>query len=132
MGIGTLDTDAQPFDSYNALPELKRSARVTDAQKQTDALKQYEGRQLEVLWIENSRGELEPATLEAIDRNITDEYTLEDGVWYEGIIDSVTKSYAKVRFDEDDVTKQLNLFKEFEGSKRLSNFLEEGVAWKWV
>jgi hypothetical protein len=70
-----------------------------------------------VLWIEDSRGELEPATLEAIDRNITDEYTLEDGVWYEGIIDSVTRSYAKVRFDEDGVTKQLNLFKEFEGSK---------------
>ena len=53
-------------------------------------------------------------------------------MWYEGIVDSVTKSYAKVRFDEDNVTKQLNLFKEFEGSKRLSNFLEEGVAWKWV
>ena len=27
---------------------------------------------------------------------------------------SVTKSYAKVRFDEDGVTKQLNLFKERE------------------
>ena len=53
MGDRTIDTDAQPFDSYNALPDLKRSARVTDAQKQTDALKQYEGRQLEVLWIEN-------------------------------------------------------------------------------
>ena len=64
--------------------------------------------------------------------NITDEYTLDDGVGYEGIVESVTKSYAKVRFDEDNVTKQLNLFKEFEGSKRLSNFLEEGKAWKWV
>ena len=85
-----------------------------------------------MLWIEDSRGELEPATLDAIERNITDEYTLEDGVWYEGIIDSVTKSYAKVRFDEDGVTKQLNLFKEREGSRRLSNFLEEGKAWKWV
>ena len=51
---------------------------------------------------------------------------------YEGIVESVTKSYAKVRFDEDNVTKQLNLFKEFEGSKRLSNFLEEGKAWRWV
>ena len=70
--------------------------------------------------------------MDAIDRNITDEYTLEDGVWYEGIVDSVTKSYARVRFDEDNVTKQLNLFKEFEGSKRLSNFLEEGKAWKCV
>ena len=29
-------------------------------------------------------------------------------------------------------TKQLNLFKQFEGSKRLSNYLEEGVAWKWA
>lgn len=29
------------------------------------------------------------------------------------IIDLVTKSYAKVRFDEDGVTKQLNLFKQF-------------------
>ena len=48
------------------------------------------------------------------------------------LVDSVTKSYAKVRFDEDNVTKQLNLFKEFEGSKRLSNFLEEGKAWRWV
>ena len=75
---------------------------------------------------------VETATLDAIDRNITDEYTLEDGVWYEGIVDSVTKSYARVRFDEDNVTKQLNLSKEFEGSKRLSNFLEEGKAWRWV
>jgi hypothetical protein len=131
-GDRTVDTDAQPFAEYDALPELKQSARLTDKQKQTDALKQFEGRKLEVLWIEDSRGELEPATLEAIDRNITDEYTLDDGVWYEGIVDSVTKSYAKVRFDEDNVTKQLNLFKEFEGSKRLSNFLEEGKAWRWV
>ena len=99
IGDRTVDTDAQPFAEYDALPELKRSARLTDAQKQTDQLKQYEGRKLEVLWIEDSRGELEPATLDSIDRNITDEYTLDDGVWYEGIVDSVTKSYAKVRFD---------------------------------
>ena len=59
------------------------AVRVTDAQKLTDALKQFEGRKLEVLWIEDSRGELELATLDAIDRNITDEYTLDDGVWYE-------------------------------------------------
>ena len=59
-----------------------------------------------MLWIEDSRDELEPATLDAIDRNITDEYTLEDGVWYEGIIESVTKSYAKVRFDEDGVSRE--------------------------
>ena len=131
-GDRTVDTDAQPFAEYDALPELKQSARLTDKQKQTDALKQFEGRKLEVLWIEDSRGELEPATLDSIDRNITDEYTLQDGVWYEGIIESVTKSYAKVRFDEDNVTKQLNLFKEFEGSRRLSNFLEEDKAWKWV
>jgi hypothetical protein len=92
-----------------------------------DELKQYEGRQLQVLWIEDSRGELEPATSDAIDRNITDEYTLEDGVWYEGVIDTVTKSYAKVQFDADGVTKQLNLFNEGQ-----STYLEEGVAWKWL
>ena len=63
---------------------------MTDKQKQTDALKKFEGRKLEVLWIEDSRGELEPATLDSIDRNITDEYTLDDGVWYEGIVESVT------------------------------------------
>ena len=85
-------------------------------------------RLLEVLWIEDSRGELEPATLDAIDRNVTDEYTLEDGVWYEGIIDSVTKSYAKVRFDEDGVTKQLNLFKEFEASNRW----RDGSLVRWL
>ena len=56
---------------------------------------------------------------------------MDDGVWYDGIVDAVTKSSAKVRFDEDSMTKQLNLFKQFEGSKRLSNYLEEGVAWKW-
>ena len=128
----TVDTDAQPFDKYDALPELKRSARQTTAQKAVDELKQYEGQQLEVLWIENSRGELEPATLDAIDRNITDDYALDEGVWYDGIIDSVTKSYAKVQFDADGITKQLNLFKRFEGSKRLNNFLEEGVAWRWI
>jgi hypothetical protein len=127
----TVDTDAQPFDKYDALPELRTSARQTTAQKATDALKKHEGRKVEVLWIENSRGELEPATLDAIDRNVNDDYGLDDGVWYEGIVDAVTKSYAKVRFDEDGITKQLNLFKQFEGSKHLSNFLEEGVAWKW-
>ena len=63
---------------------------MTDEQKQTDALKKFEGRKLEVLWIEDSRGELEPAALDSIDRNITDEYTLDDGVWYEGIVESVT------------------------------------------
>ena len=126
-GNRTVDTDAQPFAEFDALPALKRSARLTTAQKAVDELKQYEGRQLQVLWIEDSRGELEPATLDSIDRNITDEYTLEDGVWYEGVIDTVTKSYAKVQFDADGVTKQLNLFNEGQ-----STFLKEGVAWKWL
>ena len=48
--------------------------------------KKFEGRKLEVLWIEDSRGELKPATLtlDASDRIIIAECTLEDGVWYEG------------------------------------------------
>ena len=128
----SVDTDAQPFDKYDALPALKRSARQTATQQTTDVLKQNEGRKLEVLWLEDSNGELEPATLDSIDRNITEDYGLGDGVWYDGIVEAVTKSTAKVRFDEDGVTKQLNLFKQFEGSKRLSNYLEEGVAWKWA
>ena len=41
-GDRTVDTDAQPFDRYDALPELKRSARLTTAQKARDKLKQYE------------------------------------------------------------------------------------------
>ena len=42
------------------------NAVIVKAQKAVDELKQYEGRQLQVLWIENGRGELEPATLDAI------------------------------------------------------------------
>ena len=51
----------------------------------------------------------------------------EDGVWYEGVIDAVAKSYAKAQFDADGVTKQLNLFNEGQ-----STYLEEGVVWKWL
>jgi hypothetical protein len=50
----------------------------------------------------------------------------------QGIIEAVTKSYAKVRFVDDSVVKNMNLFNEFERSKRLSNFLEEGKAWRWL
>ena len=128
----TVDTDAQPFDKFDALPELKRATRLTNTQKQTDTLKKFEGRKIEVVYIEDSKGDLEPATLDAIDRNITDDYTLEQGVPFEGIIEAVTKSYAKVRFVDDSVVKNMNLFKEFERSKRLSNFLEEGKAWRWL
>ena len=113
-------------------PELKRAARLTNTQKQTDALKKFEGRKIEVVYIEDSKGDLEPATLDAIDHNITDDYTLEQGVPFEGIIEVVTKKYAKVRFVDDSVVKNMNLFNEFERSKRLSNFLEEGKAWRWL
>jgi hypothetical protein len=37
-GDRTVDTDAQPFDKYDALPALKRSARLTTAQKAVDEL----------------------------------------------------------------------------------------------
>lgn len=84
-GDGTMDADAQPFDKYDALPTPKRSARVTGAQQQTDAIKRYdEGRRIEVMYVEDSRGDLEPATLDAIDHSITDDYTLEQAVPFEG------------------------------------------------
>ena len=112
----TVDTDAQPFDKFDAMPELKRATRLTNTQKQTDALKKFEGRKIEVVYIEDSKDDLEPATLDAIDHNITDDYTLEQGVPFEGIIEVVTKKYAKVRFVDDSVVKNMNLFNEFERS----------------
>ena len=37
------------------------------------------------------------------------------------------KSYAKVQFDADGVTKQLNLF-----NKDTNTYMEEGKAWRWL
>ena len=68
----------------------------------------------------------------AIDRNITDDYTMQQAVPFEGIVEAVTKGYAKVRFDDDDVVKHLNIFNEFERSKRLTTYMEEGKAWRWL
>jgi hypothetical protein len=125
----SIDTDAQPFDKYDALPALKRTARAT-AGKHTDDLKKHEGRKVQVLYIENDEGNMVPANLGNIDEYVTDENTLDGGDWYDGVVETVTRAGAMIQFGDGE-RKQMNLFKQFEGSKRLSNYLEEGVAWKW-